>query len=115
MKKINRVTKSKDFGRIITAGQTKTSKSFVVSVLQNDLGYVRVGISVSKKRGNAVRRNYIKRQVRSICRSQIDFSNNYDFIIVIRQNYDPDQYAEMEKELKQLIDHLQRSYHASKD
>jgi len=113
MKKVNRVTDNRDFGKIIEAGLSKTSRSFVISILKNELGYTRVGVSVSKKRGNAVKRNLIKRQVRAMCQQNLNFNESHDLIIIVRAGYNPMCYAEMEVELKELINHLQRSYYGS--
>ena len=48
---------------------------------------LRIGISVSKKLGKAVIRNKIKRQVRMMLQQTINFDDNYDYIVIIRNKY----------------------------
>ncbi len=64
----------------------------------------RVGISVSKKRGNAVVRNRIKRQVRMMAAELIDFDGKYDFIIIIRSRYAVDDYQTSKKALNDILE-----------
>ena len=61
--------------------------SFIIYYLKNDLDHARIGISVSKKLGKAVIRNKIKRQVRMMLQQTINFDDNYDYIVIIRNKY----------------------------
>ena len=57
------------------------------------LGHARVGISVSKKIGNAVIRNKIKRQIRMMFIENFD-NETYekDVIVIVRKNYLQNSY-----------------------
>lgn len=87
MKKEFRVRKNEDFSRIIKKKQSMANRSFIIYYLQNDLDHARIGISVSKKLGKAVIRNKIKRQVRMMLQQTINFDDNYDYIVIIRNKY----------------------------
>lgn len=87
MKKEFRVRKNEDFSRIIKKKQSMASRSFIIYYLKNDLDHARIGISVSKKLGKAVIRNKIKRQVRMMLQQTINFDDNYDYIVIIRNKY----------------------------
>ena len=87
MKKVFRVRKNEDFSRIIKKKQSMANRSFIIYYLKNDLDYARIGISVSKKLGKAVIRNKIKRQVRMMLQQTINFDDNYDYIVIIRNKY----------------------------
>lgn len=87
MKKENRVKKEVDFKAIFRKRLSKANKQFVVYYLQKEnQKHIRVGISVSKKLGNAVVRNAIKRKIRRAFH-ELDgiFYENYDIIIIARQ------------------------------
>ena len=66
MKKSYRVKRDKDFNAIFKSGQNVANRKFVVYRLRKDQPHFRVGLSVSKKLGNAVTRNRIKRLIRHV-------------------------------------------------
>ena len=83
MKVINRIKKSEEFLLTIKKGKTYRSDVYTIHISSNPYSYTRVGLSVSSKLGNAVTRNRIKRQVRSMCDSLISI----DIVIVVRKPY----------------------------
>ena len=88
MKKINRVKKYREFQEIISLRKFKRNDLFVVYYRNNDFHYARVGILVRKKNGNAVTRVKIKRQVREIVDSVLEYKEvSKDLIIVINTKY----------------------------
>ena len=88
MKKVNIVKENKDFSRIINNGKKCWNDVFSIYYSMNDKENYRFGISVSKKIGNAVTRNKIKRQMRNIVDKYKNICpNNQDYIIIIRKNY----------------------------
>jgi len=69
----------------------------------NDLPHCRWGLSVSRRVGNAVRRNRVKRLLReSIRLLQHDFPAGYDIVIVVRP-HDPIVLADYQKILCDLM------------
>ena len=74
MKKSYRVKREQDFNQIFSEGKNVANRKFVVYRLPKDQKHFRVGLSVSKKLGNAVTRNAIKRKIRHVlieCQSQL--------------------------------------------
>ena len=104
MKKINVVKENKDFAEIINNGKKYWNDTFSMFVKKNHLGKYRFGISVSKKIGNAVTRNRIKRQIREIIDKYKNiYSNDQDYIIIVRRNYINLSFLEIEKKYLELI------------
>ena len=104
MKKRFRVKKEKDFSAIFKEGKSFSNRKFVIYRLENDEQHFRVGLSVSKKLGNAVTRNQIKRRIRHIL---IEYKNqlveNVDFVVIARKGVEILEYAEMEKNLLHVL------------
>lgn len=99
----NRIKKHKEFQEVIAKGELIRSKFFTFYILENKLGYTRIGISVPKKSGNAVLRNKIKRQVRAMCAKNTDYSKSIDLVIIIKKAYDVNIFAEMEQDILNLF------------
>ncbi len=86
MKKIEVVKSNYEFDSIIHNGKMKKNNEFIIYYKDNSYPYVRFGISVGKKIGNAVTRNYYKRIVRNICdKNKKNYSNSKDYIIIVRK------------------------------
>ena len=107
MKKEEVVKNNRDFDRIIKNGQYKKNNEFIIYYINNDKEIDRFGISVSKKIGNAVTRNYYKRVIRNICdKSKNLYSKRKDYIIIMRKGlillkFD-EAYASMNDLLKKI-------------
>ena len=104
MKVKNRIKKAEEFQSMIKKGAKIVNQSFVIYYGQKDDDEARIGISVSKKLGNAVHRNLYKRQVRMMCHELIDFKNtNHDLVLIIRFNYSSLSYDENKNILEKLL------------
>ena len=113
MKVCNRIRANEDFAIAIKNGRALKSSSYTVHIFKTNGVNTRVGISVSKKLGGAVIRNRIKRQVRAICDSVIDYTNpGLDIVIVVRGGFLEKNFQENKQDLHQLIDdELQKGAH----
>ena len=86
MKKEEVVKNTREFDYIIKNGKYRKNNEYVIYYIDNNKEYNRFGISVSKKIGNAVTRNYYKRVIRNICdKSKNLYSNRKDYIIIMRK------------------------------
>ena len=86
MKKEDIVKNNREFDNIIKKGKYKKNNEFVIYYIDNNKDNSRFGISVSKKIGNAVTRNYYKRIIRNICHKNKNlYSKPKDYIIIMRK------------------------------
>lgn len=104
MKKEYRIRKNEEFASIISKKHSKSSACFVIYFETKALDHPRVGISVSKKMGDAVERNKIKRQIREMAYELVDFENGLiDIVIIVKKAYLDRSFLENKLDLEKLI------------
>ena len=104
MKRADRIRKNEEFSRIISKHHSLASDSFIVYADLRKEDHARAGISVSKKLGDAVDRNRIKRQVREMIRSIVDFEScPIDLIVIVRKGYLSKAFKENKNNLENII------------
>ena len=93
--------KNKDFQAVYKNGRSYANQYLVMYIKKrNDDGENRVGISVSKKVGNSVKRNRARRLMRESYRHiQDKLPCGYDFIIIARNTINDKKCSEVEKSL----------------
>ncbi|MDG2291542.1 MAG: ribonuclease P protein component [Phycisphaerales bacterium] len=80
-----RVTRPSEFRHIYGNGQRTRKGPYVFHALPNELGHPRLGLSVSRKVGNAVIRNRVKRRLREAFRHlQHELPGSYDLVITVQ-------------------------------
>lgn len=87
MKKELRIKKNKEFQEVFQKGVSFANRQFVVYVLKKSgQEHFRIGLSVSKKIGNAVVRNQIKRYIRQAFHELKDeIHSGHDYVIIARK------------------------------
>lgn len=105
MKKAYRIKKEKEFQLVFQKGASFANRQLVIYYLKKDhQQHFRIGLSVSKKIGNAVTRNKVKRYIRQ---AFIDLENvikdNYDIIIIARNPVKEMNYHEIKKSVQHLL------------
>ena len=101
------IKRSSDFRRIYAKGKSAVSPCVVVYCRKNRLGSNRTGYTVSKKLGNAVLRNRIRRRLREIVRLNGDrLEKGYDLILVARTRAPDAEYRKLEADVLSCCDRL---------
>lgn len=105
MRKAYRVKKEAEFQKVFHHGKSTANRQFVVYVLtKENQPHFRVGISVGKKVGNAVTRNYVKRRIRqSLTEVKADLKIDKDFIIIARKPTADMSMSEIKKSLVHVL------------
>jgi len=116
MKKDYRIKKSKDFQDVFQNGQSTANRQFVVYVLKKkDQGHFRIGLSVSKKLGNAVVRNRIKRLIRQFFLEHKELvEQEVDYVIIARKPVVGMDYSEVKSSLQHVLRRAKSLKHAKR-
>lgn len=102
LKKINRLTKNKEFDYTFKKGRSSYDKTVGIKAVENDLKINRFGILISVKVSKkAVIRNKIKRQIREVIRLEMDkLKSGYDCVIITLPGIISKEYGEIEQSIK---------------
>jgi ribonuclease P protein component len=105
MRKEQRVKKNTEFQEVFKKGTSMANRQFVLYKLKKeDQQLFRIGLSVSKKIGNAVVRNQIKRYIRQVFLELKDeVENNFDYVIIARKPAADMDFHEVKKSLMHVM------------
>ena len=107
-----------DFQAVYDRRRSSADGTLVVYARENGLAHSRVGLSVSKKFGSAVRRNRIRRLLREAYRlTKEDLPGGYDLVLIPRplDDYDLDDIRQsLAKLTKQAVKKIQKDAEAAK-
>ncbi len=74
-----------------------------MAIVPNDLSYMRLGLSVSKRVGNAVTRNLVKRRIRSVF-SCMDISDGWDVVVTAKPRSSQASFAELDTAIQKSVE-----------
>lgn len=101
--KSERLLKRSDFVRIGDTGLPLRSTHFIVVVSPAEHAAARIGITASRKVGNAVQRNRIKRLVREFFRLNKPLFRHADYNVIARRGADRLSLEEVARELTRAL------------
>ncbi|MGI8649059.1 MAG: ribonuclease P protein component [Rubrobacter sp.] len=105
-----RITDSPDFDRAYRGGLAYRGKLFSVHAFENGLGHPRLGLSVSKKVGNAVVRNTVRRRLReAFHNSRDEIPVSLDLVVSARPAASDSPAQDLETELLKALKRFSRT------
>lgn len=105
MKREHRILKNEQFQTIIKTGSLQRTPLCYAYYLPNDLNKLRVGVAVSKKIGNAVTRNKIKRQLRAAIRPYVK-THTGDYIFIAKKEIMDQSFKKLELAIARIFGHI---------
>jgi ribonuclease P protein component len=98
------LTSAKDFARVKQNGKVIHHELVVMAYGQNDMDISRATAVASKKIGNAVIRNRVKRRIRACLNDNwLDVKSGWDFIFYSRSKIVDADYQEIDNAIKHLL------------
>ncbi|MCR8658471.1 ribonuclease P protein component [Paenibacillus endoradicis] len=105
MRRKLRLRNREDFGRVYRGGKSFANGQFVVYWSRQPIAEpFRLGISASKKIGNAVVRNRMRRVIKEIVRHmEQEIAQNVDFILIVRKPAVSMSYTELDRSIHHVL------------
>jgi ribonuclease P protein component len=104
MKKKDIIKKGEDFTRIIKKREGISNKYFILNQEPNE--YPLFGITFVKNIGNAVTRNKLKRQIKSIIDNNKGIYINKNYVIIIKKAAKGEEYKILEENLIKIFNKI---------
>ncbi len=107
---MDRLTRRCEFLQAANAPSWKTRSVIVQARQRGDEAPARIGFTVTKKLGNAVRRNRIRRRLREAVRlaSLQRFQNGFDYVFIGRQSAQNRPFTMIIEDIDQALEHLNK-------
>lgn len=104
MKRCFSLKKNKEFQYVYRAGKSAGAKSAILYYKHARHASYRVGFSVSKKVGNAVVRNKVKRRMKEAFRMMMpEVKKGYNLVFIARESAATETYHDLEKNMRYLL------------
>lgn len=104
MNKVYSLKNNQDFKKIYKTGKNYWNRNLILYVRKNDQEVNRVGYSITKKVGNSVIRNKIRRRMKEIYRlNLLNLDEGYDLIFIPKKNVTEISYRELESAMLHII------------
>lgn len=112
MEKRYRLRNNREFKKVYNKGKNFWNRNLILYKNENKLEVSRLGITITKKFGNAVVRNRAKRRLKEIYRLYLyRIKDGYDIIIIPKKNVIDLSY----EDLKSALEHILRISKLLKD
>jgi len=107
LRKVERLLERAEFQRAQRKGGRRAGEWFVIYAAPNELGHSRLGLTTSRKVGNAVRRNRWRRLIREAFRKNKQaLPVGFDLVVIVKPQQVPTVLSDV---AAQLIDVARRA------
>ena len=109
LKSLSRLKSRADFLKIQSKGRKWVSHGVILQALPNNLGQMRMGLTVTKKtEKSAVKRNRIKRRLRAVAADVLPLyaAGSYDYVLIGRALTATRPYETLCNDLKWCLDKM---------
>lgn len=104
MEKKYRLRKDMEFKKVYNTGKNYYNRNLILYIRKNNLEETRVGYTITKKIGNAVIRNNIRRRMKEIYRLRFhSLKQGYDLIFIPKKNVVDISYKELESAMTHIM------------
>jgi ribonuclease P protein component len=100
-----RIRKPAEFRRVFARGNRTSNSLTNVAVVANELSYLRVGLSVSKRVGTAVTRNLVKRRIRNAF-ANMSINGGWDVVVTAKPNSSEASYEDLGQAIRKSVEKL---------
>ncbi|MBT3555725.1 MAG: ribonuclease P protein component [Chloroflexi bacterium] len=100
-----RIRRPAEFRAVFARGRRSSNDFTNIVAVPNDLSYLRVGLAVSKRVGNAVTRNLLKRRIRSTF-SNMSVSKGWDVVIIAKRRSSDVPFTELDRAIRITIERV---------
>lgn len=104
MNKVYSLKKNIEFKKVYSQGKNYWNRNLILYVKKNNYNYNRVGFTITKKIGNSVVRNKIRRRLKEVYRLNMQNMNlGYDLIFIPKKNTVDISYQELESAMLHIL------------
>lgn len=103
MEKKNKLRKNMEFKEVYKEKNNFWNRNLILYIKKNRTEDTRIGISITKKVGNAVVRNKLKRRINELNNAYIgNLKDGYDIVIIPKKNAIDLSFKDLESALKHI-------------
>ena len=96
--------KNKEFGYVYRKGSSVPKRDFTMIHAKSRYGGIRIGLSVSKKVGNAVVRNRVRRRMKEAMRQLLPMTHgHYAIVFVARSGIDEVKFDSLVQQMRSAL------------